>query len=111
MARFRAHVVRGTDHSHSKLILSRVTQHLRNTKVTYLYRVVTRQEQILRFYVPMDNLLGVEVLEAEGRLHQPVEDVGFWDLLLVLYLALDLEGKVTDCVFRANGATYLHNTP
>ena len=115
MASLWAHVVGCADHSHSKLLLSGATEDLRNAKVTYFYGVVACEEQILSLDVPVDDFLGVEVCEAKSRLEEPVVDVRFGDLLLVLRAALDLERQVTDYTVdvkvKSVEVAYLRSTP
>ena len=94
LTRFRSHVVWGTDYGHSNL--RRRLEHFADAEITNFNRLAPRQEHILSLDVAMDHLSTVHVLEGHADLDEPLKDLFFGELLILLLLFLYVECQVAN---------------
>lgn len=68
-------------------------QHLGNAEVAKNEAAVAEEEDVLRFQIAMQHLVGVHVMQAERQLDEPVQDLGLGKQIALG--GLDLRGQVT----------------
>jgi hypothetical protein len=93
LTRFRAHIVRGTHHS---LLLFRVRHYFADTEVPNLNSIVACQKNILSFDISVYHRSTVKIVESTQNLNQPIENIGLVDILILLFLALNVKTQVTN---------------
>ena len=93
-ADLRGEVVRRPD-GRSRQV-QRVRQRLRDAEISDLDQLLGGDEYVLGLEVPVENVLLVDILEGEGDLYEPAEDVRLGqELLQLLLLPLDEDGQVS----------------
>ena len=83
LTRLRTHVVWGSDDGLRSSM--GILQNFTNAKISELDRHIARQENVLGFKVSVDDLALVNVLQGEANLNEPIENISFLEILVVLY--------------------------
>lgn len=70
-------------------------QHLRYTEISDFDRSIRCQEDVGSFDVSVENFVGVNRLDSQGQLHEPVDDNVLGYQLPPLLPVFDKEGQVS----------------
>ena len=66
----------------------------RDPEISNLDHLLRSEKYVLRLEVAVEDVLLVDVLEGEGNLDEPAEDVRFWEILVRLPLPLHDHAQV-----------------